>query len=292
MPLFVTALIACSAAPDGEPVCDLARPAVSLPAALDEASGLALSAVHPGVLYTHDDSGNPPVVSVIDTAGRSIGRIRLTGARNVDWEDIAVAECPAGAPGRSCVYVSDTGDNRAERSDPGVYVFVEPDTLASAEDVRPIRFPVRYEQGPRDAEALFVTGDHRLNVISKGRSVAVELFESAPLEWADTPAALQLRSVQKFSRDAVDLPDQVTAADARGDRVAVRTYTSLQLYRRDGSRLDPVLPSPGVDISTIGEPQGEGLAFGPDGMIYLASEKGPQGVASRLTVLRCGVFDQ
>src|SRR5688572_29498225 len=88
--------------------CRIVQPSRSLPNGLPESSGLALSARHEGVLWTHNDSGDRPEVFAVDAAGGFRGISAITGARNEDWEDIAVGPCPGGG---SCLYVADTGDN-------------------------------------------------------------------------------------------------------------------------------------------------------------------------------------
>src|SRR5690554_6324978 len=81
--------------------------------AIDEASGIVASPRYPGFLYTHNDSGGDAEVFIIDTLGRSHATIQLEGAKNVDWEDIAIG--PGKDPRSNYVYVGDIGDNNAKR---------------------------------------------------------------------------------------------------------------------------------------------------------------------------------
>src|SRR5690554_4538034 len=92
--------------------------------AIDEASGIVASHRYPGFLYTHNDSGGDPEVFVIDTLGRHHATIRLQGAENRDWEDIAIG--PGIDPQLTYVYVGDIGDNDAKRDKIQVYRFPEP----------------------------------------------------------------------------------------------------------------------------------------------------------------------
>ena len=73
----------------GEPV-----PHGELPSILPEASGLAASARYPGVLYTHNDSGDSARFFMMDETAKVIAEMRLPGATAVDWEDIALGPCP------------------------------------------------------------------------------------------------------------------------------------------------------------------------------------------------------
>ena len=66
---------------------------------LPEASGVAVSRKSPGVLWSHNDSGEPVIVAV-GTDGTTRGRVKIAGATVGDWEDIDVGPCPGG----TCVY--------------------------------------------------------------------------------------------------------------------------------------------------------------------------------------------
>lgn len=285
--LAALALCACTPSDARTPVCSSVGAPARLPAALNEISGIAVSRAHQGILYGHNDSDSEPVVFAMDNTGTVVGRVRPTAAANVDWEDIAVGPCPAG--GGDCIWIADIGDNRAARESILLYALPEPDDPRSDTSIPAARYRLQYPDGPRDAEALFVTTDRRAHIISKGRDAPVRLYRSAPLSLADTARVQRLRAAQRLDGAPAELPDQVTAAtiSTDGRRVLVRSYTHLQLYGRRGLRLDPLLPGPGVDLEPLGEPQGEGLAMLPDGSILLSSERGPQGVAPRLITLRC-----
>src|ERR1041385_829562 len=97
------------------------RPPVALAdPTLSETSALVVSQAHPGVLWTLNDSDNPPELFATDTAGRALGKVLVVGARNVDCEALAWGQCglPRGAmPVRSrrCLYIGDIGDNSRVR---------------------------------------------------------------------------------------------------------------------------------------------------------------------------------
>ena len=126
-------------------------------ARLDEASGLVASRRNPGYYCTHNDSQGEPHVYVLDRSGRICLTIRLTGATNIDWEDIALA------PGREAdtcdVCVADIGDNKAARTEVVIYRFAEPELDAATRaagllDVTPSAYRCRYADGPRNAEGV------------------------------------------------------------------------------------------------------------------------------------------
>ena len=78
---------------------------------LTEASGIAASRPYPGVLWTHNDSGDPARVFALNAHGEHLGIYTIAGASNRDWEDIATG--PGPEPGRSYLYIGEIGDNSA-----------------------------------------------------------------------------------------------------------------------------------------------------------------------------------
>ena len=56
---------------------------------LPEASGVAASHKSPGVLWSHNDSGEPTLLAV-GADGTSLGRLWVARAAVEDWEDIHV----------------------------------------------------------------------------------------------------------------------------------------------------------------------------------------------------------
>lgn len=267
--------------PQGEPI--------ALDADVSEASGVAWSRVHGDVLWVHNDSQGGAVVYAIATSGELIARVTLEGARNRDWEDIAVGPCPEAGPDGDCIYVADIGDNRASRDAVGLWIAAEPDPHTD-ESVDAVFFPLRYPDGSRDAEAIAVLDDASVIVVTKGREHPISVYRSPPIAWSDAPDTTMLSPIQQLSEAPVHLPDQVTGATRTRDgrTLAVRSYGALQFYRLEGDSVTALLTTP-VPLDPLGEPQGEGIAIGSWGRVLLVSEAGPQGIAPRLTRLRCGV---
>src|SRR5262245_38750851 len=75
---------------------------------LEEASGLVGSVTNKGMLWTHNDSGNPADLFLIDDEGEIKMTCRLQDGDNRDWEDIALG---TGEDGKTYVYIGDIGDN-------------------------------------------------------------------------------------------------------------------------------------------------------------------------------------
>jgi len=242
-------------------------PAVTgfLPAPLEEASGLAISEQHPGIFWMIEDHGQP-LLHAVDSTGRILGQVHVTGAQMSNWEDLALARCESG----TCLYIADIGDNLRRRGTIHIYRVTEPDPSSAATE--PAReFTLRYPDAPHDAEVLFVLPDERLFIVTKGRSEPITVYRVPPLS-QDT---LVLEPVQHLSPSFVQLPDMVTGASATldGVHIALRTYRSVQVYTFESDTLKPLLAE-GVDLSGLHEPQGEGVGLRNDGVLFLNSEQG------------------
>lgn len=286
------ALAACAegAAAQHPPRVVLLDTSVLVAPRLNESSGVATSRRRPGVYWTLNDSGDGPVLYATDSTGRDLGFVTLTGARNVDWEDLAIGPC--GRSASPCLFVGDIGDNGRSRRTIVVYRVPEPQPPAGpADTTRTVTvqdsFVLRYPDGPHDAEALVVTASGMMYIVTKDRSGAPTLY-AAPA--GDSGTSGTLRPVGTLSL-AVDLVRGrlVTGAalSPDGDVLAVRTYASLHFFRRSGDGFAVALTPPeGLPIPVV-EAQGEAVTFDGPGRLVLTSERGFAGRAllTRLRVL-------
>jgi hypothetical protein len=274
------AVLACAPLATAGPGCvPLAGPVV-LPADLQETSGIAVSGRDPEILWTHNDDGAR--IFAMDRRGRVLGRHALS-LQPRDFEDIAVAPCPDGT---SCLYLADTGDN-AERREPGDarILRVHEPAAGAPGTLETEAFPIRFPDGPRDTEAIFVLPEAGVYLVTKGRSHAVTVYRyPGPLR----PGTITLQEVQRLTEDRQPLLDQVTGASASptGSTVAVRTYQALRFYGVVGDSLVPV-PNAVVNLRPLEEIQGEGVSLSEDGRVLLTAEGGPLGGPAALSALRC-----
>lgn len=250
-----------------------------------EASGVAASRRTPGVLWLHNDSGQPFLVAVA-TNGNTLGRVYVTGASAGDWEDIGVGPCPQG----TCIYIGDIGDNGARRREVLIYRVPEPDTGAAV-SARAESMRVTYPDGPRDAEALLVLPDGTLFIVTKGEMGPVALYRVPEFRNA---ARVQLERVatilESEGGDAgrVARSNRVTGASVSPDGrwVVLRTLYRLTFYNAADFTSGNIREAFQFDVSSVRERQGEGVAFGEDGVVWLASEGGGNkrpGTIARLT---------
>lgn len=131
------------------------RKVMDIPSAAKETSGIG---IYGSYFFTHNDSGDGPYIYVLDTMNRNIShKVKLNGARNVDWEDMDVDG--------GKLYIADTGDNTSNRFKNSVYV-VNIDSLitsgVSLNKYDEIQFTFRSKKDKKrkvNSEAMMVIRD-------------------------------------------------------------------------------------------------------------------------------------
>jgi hypothetical protein len=260
-----------------------------------ESSGVAVSRAHPGVLWTHNDSGDGPYLYATDLRGHDRGFLLVAGAEATDWEDMGLGPCPTRAG--SCIYLADTGDNMEARASVTVYAVAEPEPPTGRGDTlrttsAPAVLRLRYPDGAHDVEAIYVSPQGgALYLVSKGRSGSIGVYRVARAEWRTaaagivTAARLQVLDIRP---DAV-AGRWVTGAAIRPDGrlVAIRTYAEIYFFHPGvGGRLTPAREHP-CDISSLDEPGGgEAVDFLDETTLVLTSE-GLRGRAGTIHRVEC-----
>jgi hypothetical protein len=253
--------------------CRIAESGRTLSAETRETSGLARSRRAPDRFWTHNDSGNDPVLYPLSGEGAALGAVRVKGASLSDWEDIASASCSGGA----CLYIGDTGDNRAGRALVTVYEVAEPEPAATETATATARH-ARFPDQAQDAEALFALPDGALFIVTKGRHGPISLYRFPASATAGDTATLE--RVRQLAPQPRNQADRVTAASASPDGrwVALRTYRTLYLYPAAALVGGGPVVAATADLSPLGEMQGEALALEDDGSIRLTSEAEKRGL--------------
>lgn len=228
-------------------------------ARIDESSGLAMSLKHPGVMYTHGDSGNSTEVFALDAATCAVRAVfTVAGTTNSDWEAMSVGKDDQGRP---AVFVGDIGDNLSARSDLKIHRFAEPDSLTD-QTVTPTTFAVSYADGKHDAETLMIDPrDNRLYIATK------ILFGTGASGVYQGPATLSASGANTFTRVG-NAP--LTGTDGgfapNGKSFTIRDYGTAYVFT-----------APGVQIAQFAlpsVPQGESLTYTPDGKALLVGTEG------------------
>ncbi len=238
-----------------------------------EASGIVMSVKNPGMLWVHNDSGNPNVIFLLDkNDGSEVARYRLNGINNIDWEDIEIG--PGPDENETYLYLADIGDNKAKRPQVQIYRFAEPvfeeAHRGKLTELEPEKEAIRlkYPDGARDAETLLLDPRTRdIYVVSK-RELRVGIY-IAPYP-QNTEEATELRKLG-------NIPVMFATGgniSADGQNILVRTYHHIynwqrkndeplwETFQRQPERLpyDPM------------EAQGEAICWDDEGGYYTLSE--------------------
>lgn len=251
--------------------------------AVDESSGIAASRTNPNIYWTHNDSGDGPLVYAFDATGESRGVFRVAGAQARDWEDMAIGPGPERAS--SYLYLGDIGDNDKMRSEIVVYRVAEPkltpadksSTKSNPKTTAPAdAIHLRYPDGKYDAETLLVhpaTGN--LYIITKAMLKNAVVYEApAPLVAGKVITMHRIGELRIPSLMGGVLTGGSISPDGR--RVAVCDY--IQGY-------EIVLPASSKDFDDIWKQkitgfnlgqreQGEAITYRADGKALLATSEG------------------
>ncbi|HEX9704132.1 MAG TPA: hypothetical protein VGA20_02660 [Gemmatimonadales bacterium] len=261
-----------------------------------EASGVSVSRVHPGLLWTHNDSGDGPYLYATDLHGTDRGAVRVADAEALDWEDIAIGPCPTS--NATCLFIADVGDNLEVRPFVTVYAVPEPDPPGSPDDTsRTTRAPVvlrlRYPDGSRDVEAIYVAPrDGAVFLVSKGRSSPIRLYRVDRAAWSADTVVTATRVQELALRRNRGEGHWITAAAIRRDGrlVALRTPTEIYFYTPGvGGRLGP--SNRPVCVIRGLEYQGEAVDFVDDSTLVVVSEAAGRKKPGSIHTVRCPPSD-
>jgi hypothetical protein len=247
-----------------------------------ELSGLVVSHTQPGVLWSHNDSGDRPRVFALRTDGRVMASLDVPGAEAVDWEDMAIG------PGGDLL-IGDIGDNGGARANIDVYRVPEPRLPAVGGVTAPAtRLRLRYPDGPHDAETLLAdprTGE--LVVITKRLDGRSAVFTGrVPKRGVPAQATLRARGTLRFGFGGLATAGDVSAD---GRTVVVRTYSGFSVWtRRPGVSLAATLrrtPCSGR-VSLVPEGQGEAVALTRSGRSFFTVPEGASPTLRRYSTRR------
>jgi hypothetical protein len=253
-----------------------------------ELSGLVASPGQPGVLWTHNDSGDRPRVLAVRHDGSLIADLDVPGAEAVDWEDLALGPGPAGR----ALYLGDIGDNREVRETIDVYRVPEPQATAGASATAPAtRLRLRYPDGAHDAETLLVAprGDE-LVIITKQFSGDSGVYVARVPTGAVAPDGPPL-TLRRAGSVHLGLGGLATAGDVSADGriVAVRTYTTFYVWdvARGATLAATLKRAPCRGTLGLGdEGQGEALALSAHGGAFFTVPEGAEPAIRRYAAAR------
>jgi hypothetical protein len=266
---------------------------------IEEMSGIVKSARYPDTYWVHNDSGDTARLFAIRADGQvivpgflqsaySVGPvqtaekpfypgIRIDGATNYDWEDIA--------RDGDTLYISDLGNNGNARRDLAVYTVTEPNPAAVEGAHFVQRLPIVYPDQSAypdptswhfDCEAIFVY-KKRLHLLTKhrvpGRIGTPEAGTN--LYRLDTQHTDRPNVVKKLDSVA-DLGGWITAADLSPDGKTLAVLceapvASVWLFSL-GKTGDRLLSGAARRLILEGAKQCEGICFDSDNELIVTNE--------------------
>jgi len=255
---------------------------------IDEASGLAASRINPGVLWTHNDSGDLNRIFALNLRGKHLGIYTIANASNLDWEDMATG--PGPLSGQQYLYIGDIGDNLAQRDSKYIYRIPEPvvdssqapidTTVTGAEKIK-----YRYPDGQRDAETLMVdplTND--IYIVSK-REAFVRVYRLPyPQSIVDTITADHVATLDLAGGQTVN--ERYTVGgdiSSSGNEILIKTYINVFYWNRTTQpNLWDVFQETPDTVTYTPEPQGEAICWHPDGLGYYTVSEERQSIPAHL----------
>ena len=250
-------------------------------AAVNEASGLAVSSKSDDFLWTLNDSGGTPEIHLLNTDGTDRGKVRISNANNIDWEDIA----SFALDGKSYLIIADTGDNNAARKSCTLHILLEPNLPAAGQKLEGAvaaawHIDFTYEGGPRDCESVAVDPVRGKIILISKRTQPPEVYE-LPLRAPEKRGVLVLKKIGQTNVDSpagalIPFGNQPVGLDISEDRslAAIVTYYGVFLFPRkpEESWADAFSHKP-ESLAPHSLAQAESVAFSKDGKrIYVVSE--------------------
>lgn len=247
-----------------------------------ESSGLIASKCQPDVFWTHNDSGDDAFIYALRKTGAKLGTWHVTGAQNIDWEDIAGYKDNTG---KCFIYIGEIGDNQSRRAEHVIYRIREPritpDAAGStraqpveADKADVIRFT--YPDGNHDAETILVnpnTAD--IYVISKridGPAGVYRLRSDFGIEQvvkAEKVADLSVPAVPNGFLTGGDIsPD--------GKHLAISDYAAgYEFTLPESAKNFDEIWTQEPEVVDLGKRKvGESVCYSPDGNAIYASSEG------------------
>jgi hypothetical protein len=236
--------------------------------ARDEVSGIIKSHKVENQFWVHGDSGQKDNIYPINRDGEVLGEkkegIEIDGAKNKDWEDIAIDE-------QGNLIIADVGNNCRCRNDLKLFVIPEPDVDDENQKVGreyDIKYPKRntlgellWKESP-DAEAVFVMGG-KIRIITKERTTGRLYTLENPSEGKEN--LLTETAEFKFGR-------RVTAADYSAEHSLLAVLTTSSLWLFEVSSNQGVFDGKKSETRFKGVKQIEAITFDGDGLIITEEE--------------------
>jgi hypothetical protein len=243
---------------------------------ITEASGIAVSRLNPGVLYTHNDGTSGKIYAINDSA--ELLATFDPGKTVDDTEDIAIG--PGPNSGTSYIYFGDIGSNTESRDKVRVLRMPEPAVDLSwaqnpvSRNLNNVEvFTLVYPDGKYNAETLMIDGNlGELFIATK--QTGISRIYRARLSALSTTQDNPLKFIGEISFSIASGGD----ISADGRYIAIRNESFALLWlKQPGQSAAEALFGESTALPLIGkpnEPNGEAIAFAPDSSGYYTISEG------------------
>ncbi|MEW7290797.1 SdiA-regulated domain-containing protein [Aquimarina sp. 2304DJ70-9] len=241
----------------------------ALPNAVHEISGIA-KLPNNGTLYAINDSGNDNTLFAINEEGKIASKIKIKGAKNTDWEDLAYDQ-------ENNIYIGDFGNNHNQRKD--LRVFKVSGILSNDISVSTIKFtfedqkkfPPKKKNLNFDVEA-FIYLNGSLYLFTKNRSSKF----TGTTKLYKLPAVSGEHVAQLIgSYDTCDDPNDcfITGATINRSRNKIVLLTYNKLFVLSDFTPNNLFDGTIKKIKLNHYSQKEGICFKNDSILYITDEK-------------------
>ncbi len=259
---------------------------------LVECSGMDTSSATSNLIWAINDSGDGPFIYALRYDGSSMGRLRVIGANNRDWEGLDTFMWQ----NRPMILIADFGDNQEKYASHILYIIEEPrcDDQGFTDDaVVEIAWRIEFSYPGRnhDAEGVAVDVESGKVLILTKRDNPPVLYELPLIPQKDHAVAKKITTVAHIPPPTTEdsrqkhgkYRSQPTALDISpdGSQAVVLTYKHAYLYTRQNSyawsevfnehptTIALPLPEDFIDLR-----QREAICFTPDGKSLIVTSEG------------------
>ncbi|HUG44588.1 MAG TPA: hypothetical protein VMN76_10150 [Acidobacteriota bacterium] len=226
---------------------------------IQESSGIVASRQFQGVLWTHNDSRNPPQIFAVKRSGQFIRKYHLEGAENIDWEDIALDES-------NNLFILENSSRTDPQKRTLIYIVPEPNPFQNTQSavtpagVLSVRFP---NEAAYDCEALFVWKGNGYLVTKSWDGSLPKIFRFQ-IEQGDGTAVYE---------GEVPVHTMVTGGDIStdGTRIILISYLALLLFDGPGDPVEMLRTHP--LISRLNARQVEAVTFYGQDRVIISNEQ-------------------
>ncbi|XP_046575903.1 uncharacterized protein LOC124283913 [Haliotis rubra] len=235
---------------------------------VDEASGLAASRQHAGVLYTQNDKGDSSRIFAIAAAsGKLLATMKIAHIANYDWEDLAVGPCPGSG---SCIYIAETGDHAGDGAKNIIYRVKEPAVIK--DQTLDVLDQLHFRWGEPDCECVMVDPAGNTYVVSKvhgGRGLIAKLPSYG---WGGT--TVDAGPSQRVPITSTHNDPNGCDISPDGKEMLIKARDAVYYWAvPNGDYVSAVKTAPAT-LPYHPEPRGESVAWTPNGDGYYTLSEG------------------